>query len=192
MNGVLAAALQLQNYFLTQQWRFCFVGGLAVQKWSEPRVTDAADVTLFTGFGGEEPYIDALLGWLEPRRVDAREFALRARVLLARKPSGVAVDVALGGLPFEELAISRARDAELYPGCCLRLCTAEDLIVFKCFAGRPLDWRDVEMTIVRQGDAGLDWHYIQEQLRPLAELKEQPDLLTNLLALRERLRDPEA
>jgi hypothetical protein len=192
MNGVLEAALLLQNFFLARQWRFCFIGGLAVQKWSEPRVTDDADVTLFTGFGGEEPYIDALLGWLEPRRVDAREFALRARVLLARTPSGVGVDIALGGMPFEELAIARARDVELYPGCRLRLCTPEDLIVFKCFAARPLDWRDVEMTIVRQGDAGLDWRHIQEQLRPLAELKEQPELLSELLALRERLRDSDA
>lgn len=117
---------------------------------------------------------------------------LRARVLLARTPSGVGVDIALGGLPFEELATARAREVELYPGCHLRLCTPEDLIVFKCFAARPLDWRDVEMTIVRQGDAGLDWPHIQEQLRPLAELKEQPELLSELLSLRERLRVSEA
>lgn len=188
MNGLLEAALELQNFFVARQWRFCFIGGLAVQKWSEPRVTDDADVTVFTGFGGEQTYVDALLSWLEPRRSDAREFALRARVLLARTPSGVGVDIALGGLPFEELACARARDVELYPGCRLRLCTPEDLIVFKAFATRPLDWRDVEMTIVRQGDAGLDWPYIEEQLRPLAELKEQPQLLTDLLALRDRLR----
>lgn len=99
------------------------------------------------------------------------------------------MDIALGALPFEELAVSRARDVELSPNCALRLCTAEDLIVFKIFAGRPLDWRDVEMTIVRQGDAGLDWGYIEKQLRPLAELKEQPELLSELQALRERLRD---
>jgi len=189
MNGVLDAALQLQSFLLAQEWRFCFIGGLAVQKWSEPRVTDDADVTVFTGFGKEERYIDTLLSWLEPRRADAREFALRVRVLLAQTPSGVGVDIALGALPFEELAVSRARDVELYPNCSLRLCTAEDLIVFKSFAARPLDWRDVEMTIVRQGDAGLDWPYIEEQLRPLAELKDQPELLGELRALRERLRD---
>lgn len=78
------------------------------------------------------------------------------------------MDIALGALPFEDLAISRARDVELSPHCSLRLCTPEDLIVFKSFAARPLDWRDVEMTIVRQGEAGLDWRYIEEQLRPLA------------------------
>ena len=40
-------------------WRFCFIGGLAVQKWSEPRVTDDVDLTLFTGLGTEAPFIDA-------------------------------------------------------------------------------------------------------------------------------------
>jgi hypothetical protein len=44
------------------------------------------------------------------------------------------------------------------------------------------------MTIVRQGDAALDWRYIREQLAPLLELKEQPELLDQLEALRERLR----
>jgi hypothetical protein len=62
------------------------------------------------------------------------------------------------------------------------------LIIFKTFAARPLDWRDVEMTIVRQGDEKLDWTYIHEQLRPLLELKEAPELLGQLESLRERLR----
>lgn len=187
MNEVLEAARELHGFCIAQGWRFCFIGGLAVQKWSEPRVTDDADVTLFTGFGDEERYVDALLGWLKPRRPDAREFALKARVLLGQTIAGVSIDVALGAFPFEELAVERARDVELYPGCVLRLCTAEDLIVFKTFAGRPLDWRDVEMTIVRQGDA-LDWNYIQAQLRPLLELKEEPKLLGELFELRHRLK----
>jgi hypothetical protein len=44
------------------------------------------------------------------------------------------------------------------------------------------------MTIVRQGDEKLDWTYIHEQLRPLLELKEAPELLGQLESLRERLR----
>ena len=94
----------------------------------------------------------------------------------------------MGAFPFEQLATQRARDIELAPGVKLRLCTAEDFIVFKTFAARPLDWRDVEMTIVRQGDAALDWSYIREQLIPLLELKEQPGLLDELEALRAKLK----
>ena len=50
------------------------------------------------------------------------------------------------------------------------------------------DVLDVEMTIVRQGDEALDWPYIHEQLRPLLELKEAPELFEQLESLRARLR----
>ncbi len=59
---------------------------------------------------------------------------------------------------------------------------------FKAFAGRSQDWRDIEMTIVRQSDGGLDWTYIRAQLMPLLELKEQPESFDQLQALRTRLR----
>lgn len=64
----------MQEFYRSQDWRFCFIGGLAVQRWSEPRVTDDVDLTLITGFGTEEPFIDALLAldWLQPRRLDER------------------------------------------------------------------------------------------------------------------------
>jgi hypothetical protein len=189
-NDVLDAALRLQAFCLERGWRFCFIGGLAVQKWSEPRVTDDVDLTLFTGFGTEGPFIEALLAldWIEPRIPGAREFAHARRVLLLQTTSGVGIDVAMAAFPFEEEAIRRGQEIALLPGRILRLCTAEDLIVFKTFAARPLDWRDVEMTIVRQGDDGLDWRYIHEQLSPLLELKEAPELSEQLEALRHRLR----
>lgn len=187
MNTLLAFARQLQNFCEEQDWRFCFIGGIAVQRWSQPRVTDDADLTLLTGFGGEEVFADALLSWLEPRRADARAFALRHRVLLARSVEGIPVDIAFGALPFEESAVARARDEELLPGLSLRICSAEDLIVFKVFADRPLDWRDVEMTIVRQGSEKLDWNYVETQLAPLVELKETPELLIRLQRLKSEI-----
>ena len=39
--------------------------------------------------------------------------------------------------------IRRSRLVEYLPGIELRICSAEDLIVLKSFADRPLDWRDV-------------------------------------------------
>jgi hypothetical protein len=189
-NLVLEAAERLNALCASKGWRYCFIGGLSVQVWSEPRVTDDVDLTLVTGFGTEERYIDELLAvdWLQPRREDAREFALSRRVLLLRSDTGVAIDIAMGAFPFESSATSRARNSDFGSGIELKICTAEDLIVFKTFAARPQDWRDVEMTIVRQGDEKLDWEYVREQLRPLVELKEQPELMDQLEALRDKLR----
>jgi hypothetical protein len=118
---------------------------------------------------------------------DAAQFALHSRVLLQTR-NGFGIDVALGALPFEESAVNRARKNEMMPGHPLRLCCPEDLIVFKAVAGRPLDWQDVRMTIVRQGEAKLDWPYGLKHLTPLAELKDQPEILLKLEHLRDEVR----
>ena len=49
----------------------------------------------------------------------------------------------------------------------------------KAFAGRGQDWVDVERIIVRQ-TGKLNWGYIRDQLGPLAELKEAPEILDQL------------
>lgn len=59
-----------------------------------------------------------------------------ARVVPARASNGVPVDLALGGFPFEERAVERATDFTVTDDVRLRTCSAEDLVVFKAFAGR--------------------------------------------------------
>jgi hypothetical protein len=61
INELAATAAELQRFIEQNGWEFCFIGGLAVQAWSEPRFTRDVDLTLLTGFGTEERYIDALL-----------------------------------------------------------------------------------------------------------------------------------
>jgi hypothetical protein len=138
-----------------------------------------ADLTLLTGFGGEEPFIRILLQHFEGRIPDAAQFATERRVLLLRSRQGVGLDVALGGLPFEELVVRRSSFFDYPPKIALRTCSAEDLVVLKAFAGRGQDWVDIERIIVRQ-TGRLDWTYIREQLGPLAELKEAPETLAQL------------
>jgi hypothetical protein len=84
MNELCRVALEVQRECEKRGWRFCFIGGLAVQHWGEPRFTRDVDLTLLTGFGGEETYIDPLLEVFEPRMEDCREFALQNRVLLLK------------------------------------------------------------------------------------------------------------
>lgn len=73
------------------------------------------------------------------------------------------------------------------PDCFVRLCTAEDLIVMKAFANRVIDWHDVRGIIVRQGLGNLDWIFINKQLAPLCEAKEQPEIVGRLQLLRQEL-----
>ncbi len=179
MIEVFRAASEVQFVCEARNWRFCFIGGLALQQWGEPRETADVDLTLLTGFGGEDPFIVALLQLFQPRIPDAGQFALDHRVLLLRSQSGVGLDIAFGGLPFEESVIARSVMVQFPDAQRLRICTAEDLIVFKSFAARAKDWMDVEGILVRQ-TGKLDWSYIIAQLAPLADLKGAPEILEQL------------
>ena len=101
MNEVIRAAAALQAACEAERWNFCFIGGLAVQRWGEPRETVDVDLTLLTGFRDEGRFAEALIARFEPRIPDPLAFALTNRVLLLRAPSGVGLDIAFGGLPFE-------------------------------------------------------------------------------------------
>jgi hypothetical protein len=102
MNPVLTAALELEAACRAAGFRFCFIGGVAVQRWGEPRLTQDVDLTLFTGFGTEEPFVDGLLRSFSGRLPDTREFALCSRVLLLKASNGIPLDISLGAMPFEE------------------------------------------------------------------------------------------
>ena len=158
------------------------IGGIAVQRWGQPRLTRDADVTLFTDFGNEETFVDALLAEFPAREAGAREFALRTRVLFLRHENGIDLDVALGALPFEQRCIERSSLWHAAEGCDLRTCSAEDLVVHKAFAARAQDWLDVDGIIRRQAGK-LNTKQIFEELEPLAALKEQPEIVTELRRL---------
>jgi len=186
MNALIRAAADLQSVCEQHGWKFCFIGGLAVQRWGEPRETVDVDLTLVTGFGDELRYITALLAAFDARVEDAEAFARVNRVLLLRARSGVGLDVALGGLPFEESVVSRSTLFTFPPDVPLRTCSAEDLVVLKAFADRPKDWVDVEGIFIRQAET-LDWSYIRTYLSQLAELKDAPELVDKLDRLRQSI-----
>lgn len=184
MNAIFAAAREIQELCRERGWRFCIIGGLAVQRWGEPRLTRDVDVTLLTGFGGEPAFVDGLLARFSPRLSDARDFGLRNRVVLVTSSEGVPIDIALGAMPFEEDAVARATAFRVTPDLELTTCGAEDLIVFKAFAGRPRDWLDIEGIVTRHGTR-LDLPLIWRELVPLLELKEDAETeerLRNLFA----------
>jgi predicted nucleotidyltransferase len=185
MIDLIAAAGKLQRLCERHKWKFCIIGGLALQFWGEQRLTKDIDLTLLTGFGAEETYIDAMLKEFSPRIEDAKDFALRSRVLLLQTENKIGIDVSLGAFPFEELMINRAAYREYLPGVKLKICSAEDLIVLKSFADRLQDWSDIRTVIIKQEN--LDWIYIRQQLAPLVELKESPEILAKLENLRKSL-----
>lgn len=88
---------------------------------------------------------------------------------------------------FEERAVARASEFVIQPGVALVTCSAEDLIVFKAFAGRERDWLDIEGIALRQRGR-LDESLIWAELGPLLTLKEEPETPERLRAVLDRAR----
>lgn len=185
MNALFEAAEEIQSFCQEAAWQFCFIGGIAVQRWGQPRFTQDVDLTLLTGFGSESAFIDRLLERFPSRRPDGREFALQFRVLLLNSSQGIPLDIALGALPFEVRTVERASVFPIGAGRSILTCSAEDLIIHKSFAGRDHDWSDVESVLLRQGRS-LDLDLVFSELEPLLALKEEPEVLERLRRLAQK------
>jgi len=57
MNALFTAAKEVCDFITARRWKYCIIGGLAVQRWGKLRTTLDVDLTLFTGFGEEEKYV---------------------------------------------------------------------------------------------------------------------------------------
>ena len=170
------AALEIQSFFIEKKWDFALIGGLAVIRWGQPRTTIDVDGTLLTMFTNEEEYIDTILAHFSSRIPQARDFAVKNRVLLLSAGNGFGIDISLGGFPFEQQMVERSSLFEYEKDYVLRTCSAEDLIVLKAFAARDKDWADVHSILLRQQEC-LDTGYIRENLAPLCELKGSPEIM---------------
>jgi len=178
---VLAAA-KLQKHLDNLGLPNCVIGGLALQAWGEVRLTRDADFTVLTRFVDEEAKVRAILALMAPRRSDALAFGLQNRVLLGFMDGNIPVDIGIGGFDYEEKIVQRSVEAELAPSIQIRVCTAEDLVTMKVFAGRDQDWIDIKGIITRQ--PSLRWSQIEADLLPLLELVEEPERMNRLRAMR--------
>lgn len=158
---------------------FCIIGGVALQRWGEPRYTADVDLSVLVEAGREALAAQALIAELSPRIEDAEGFAARTRVVLLRTREGIDIDVVLAGLPFEARVIDRSTLWNLDETASLRTCSAEDLLVMKAFAGRDKDWADVTSVLERQGGK-LHIDQVRSELRPLVEAKQEPGLFAEL------------
>jgi len=177
--GLTAAAVELMAWLGRFGWPACIIGGLAVQRWGEPRLTQDVDVTVLVEPGHQRRFADQVLDTFAGRRPDAREFALTHGVLLVRSDGGVALDLALGTSQFEAQVIARASSWDIEPGMSVATCSAEDLIIYKLIARRPRDLGDIESVVARQWGV-LDEPYLHASLSAFAELLPDVDLVGTL------------
>ena len=98
MMPLIEVAKELQDFLEDHELKFCFIGGFALQRWGEQRLTVDVDLSVFTGFGDERTVATTLLERFPMRHPEALDFALRHRVLLVKR-GDVGVDIAFAALP---------------------------------------------------------------------------------------------
>jgi hypothetical protein len=167
LNRQFETAWQLHLFFTARSVPYMIIGGLAVQRWGQPRLTRDVDFTVLLPPGREEVMLQEIVAAFPPRVPNAVPFAIAHRVLPIDVPGGSEADISLGLPGYEEEAIARSVQHELAEGRAVRLCSPEDLIIHKVLAGRPQDILDVEGIVARQGKK-LDLSYIRRWLTDLA------------------------
>ncbi len=176
LGPVFDAALAAQEVCKKIGLKFCVIGGVALQRWGEPRFTADVDLSVLVEPGGEDTVASELLSRLEARVDSPLEFARQTRVLLLKSAQGVGIDIVLTGLPFEARVIERSSLWTIDTDTVLNTCSAEDLLVMKCFAARDKDWADVTSILERLGSQ-LNLDLVHEELQPLVAAKEEPGIL---------------
>lgn len=151
------------------------IGGLAVSAWGRPRLTDDVDLKVDASRSDVARLIEILKPDFRPIQ-DAAEHARSLGVLFLDGPEGVRLDLLLADLGFDEHALERALTAEILPGFSARLCTPEDVILYKMITTRSRDREDVQSIVAEQGKS-LDRNYVERWLKLFEEALDDSTLI---------------
>jgi hypothetical protein len=156
--------------------RWYLFGAQATLIWGRPRLTADVDVTVRLDPDDPPALVRALEGEGFRLRVEpSDDFVRRTRVLpFVHSPTGLPLDVVLGGPGLEDLFMSRAVPIRV-GAVTVPVISPEDLIVTKVLAGRPKDLEDVR-GILRERQADLDLDLVRETLGLLESALSQDDL----------------
>jgi hypothetical protein len=164
MPNLFTAIQKLQERLSDASIPSVVIGGVAVGIWGDPRVTRDADLKTLL----ERNEADRLLAVLAPYYIsllpDPREALRRQAMVFIQDADGIRLDLLLADTPYDVIAIQRGRDVEVQSGVTLRVCSPEDLVIYKLISPRPRDYEDVRGVIRRQGQT-LDDAYVLYWLR---------------------------
>jgi hypothetical protein len=160
------------------------IGGVAVIVHGVPRATVDVDATVSAREVEVEQLARALVRHgIEPRVDGALALARTRHVFLGRHlATGIAIDVSLAWLPFEEEAIAKAEERDV-AGTRARVVRPEDLLIYKLVAARPRDLDDAENLLVVHGQ-GMNLRRVRSVVAEFAavlEDEERPATLQRLL-----------
>lgn len=175
-NRLLLALKEISTFLATHEIESCLIGGIAVQFRGEPRFTSDIDICILSDLEIQEKTVDLILAQYSSIVDNPKELALSAQ-LLPICIENITIDLSFGLTGFEQQVIKRASFETLTDNFIIKVATSEDLIIFKCLAGRPKDIQDID-SILSKNKNVLDKAYITNVLGELERLLETDQLLS--------------
>ena len=177
------ALIAFTSWLDRQRVPYMVIGGFAVTVWGEPRFTRDLDVTISVPAENIPSVIDLVCSEFNSLVSDPVKFVTETRVLPITVQS-VPVDLVFAALPYEEVAITRARPVTLKSGT-VHICSPEDLILHKIVSQRPRDHEDIE-GVFRYRHAELDYEYLDPRVEELTDALSDRNMLDWYRSLRRR------
>jgi predicted nucleotidyltransferase len=143
---------------------YMVIGGQAVLLYGEPRLTKDIDITLGAGVEGFTQITDLVRELSLKVLVDNPEaFVHKTMVLpVIEDATGILVDFIFSHSPYEQQAITRAREVQL-GATAVKFASLEDVVIHKIIAGRGRDIDDVKAILLK--NRGYDTDYIARWLK---------------------------
>lgn len=165
--------INLAEAFSAARIPYMVIGGQAVLHHGRSRFTHEVDLTLGIPMFDAEKVIELLKKIdIHPLAEDPMQFVRMTHVLPSRSRTlDLRVDMSFSDSPYELQAIARGVDVVL-DSVPVRFASAEDLVIHKIIAGRPVDHQDVEGSLLK--NPRIDAADIRAWLARFAEALEQP------------------
>jgi hypothetical protein len=159
MHNLLLSVIKLQQRLDEAGVPSVVIGGVAIAAWGEPRLTRDVDLKVQLSRQDADHLLALLSKDYQSLVSNPRESLHKHALLFIRDMTGTRLDLLLADTQFDVIAIQRGREVEVQPGYSIRLCSPEDLIIYKLISTRLRDHEDAASVVHRQKE-NLDDEYI--------------------------------
>jgi hypothetical protein len=183
MDSIFQSILTFQKLLLNQDVPSIVIGGISVAAWGEPRLTRDVDLKVLLSRQEADRLLDILSTNYQHLIANPREALLKHALIFIQDSLGTRLNLLLADTPYDVTAIQRGLDVEIQPDIVIRLCSPEDLIIYKLISTRLRDHDDARSVIRRQGDT-LDDEYVIDWLQQFEVALDDSTLVEVYQALR--------
>jgi len=176
MDNLLLSIQKIQKLLNDATIPSVVIGGIAIAAWGEPRLTRDVDLKILLSRDEREHLLSMLKTGYKMLISNPDEALRKQGLVFIQDDLGTRLDLMLADTPYDRLAIRRGKDVEIQPGIKIRLCTPEDLIIYKLISTRLRDHEDASSVIQRQGSS-LDEKYILHWLKQFEQAFDDSTLI---------------